>query len=146
MVVRGASTEDYSLHSFSLADGLKEIRTFSPNKLPTVEAKPYRISLSILHMFTENASVSTRPPLNSHNATEIDHSKKGDLLLRPTWPSTLVSLSLKNRILSSRSLKWMKLYPILNLMKKLWALGQRRDLDHGGVFLQGLKFKWLNYF
>ena len=101
VVVRGAGTED----CFSLVNGLKEIRTFSPNKLLTVEAKPHRISISILHMFTENVFVSTRPSLNSHNATEIDHSKKGDLLLRPTWPSTLVSLSLKNKILSSKSLK-----------------------------------------
>ena len=97
-------------------------------------------------MFTENVSVSTKLSLNGNNATEIDHSRKGDLLLKPTWPSTLVSLSPKNKILSSKSLKWMKLYSILNLMKTLWALGQRIDLDHGWDFIQALKFKCLELF
>ena len=97
-------------------------------------------------MFTENVSVSTKLSLNGNNATEIDHSRKGDLLLKPTWPSTLVSLSPKNKILSSKSLKWMKLYSILNLMKTLWDLGQRIDLDHGWDFIQALKFKCLELF
>lgn len=82
-----------------------KIRVFSPNKLSTGEAKPHRGNISILGAFTETVSVSTRPSLNDNNATEIDHSRKGELLLRPTWPSTLVSLSLKNKILSSKSLK-----------------------------------------
>lgn len=40
----------------------------------------------------------------------------------------------------------MKLYSILNLMKTLWALGQRIDLDHGWDFIQALKFKCLELF
>lgn len=85
-----------------------KLRTFSPNKLLTVKAKPRKGNISIPHMFTENVSVSTKLSLNGNNTTEIGRSRKGDLLLKPTWPSTLVSLSPKNKILSSKSLKRMK--------------------------------------
>lgn len=140
------SAEEKSLDSLSFANGFMEHKDIFSKQVTNYKGKTIYKNISILHTLTENVSESTRPSLNGNNATETDHSRKGDLLLRPTCPSTVVSLSLKNRILSSRSFKWMKLYPILNLMKMLWALSQRVDLDHGWEFFQGLKFKWLKLF
>lgn len=85
----------------------------------------------------ESGSASTRPPLNGNNATEIAHSREGDILLRATQAVTLVSLSLNKHYRAAR-LKVNETVSILQLMKMLWAMGQRVD---GTLFFQGLKFK-----
>lgn len=74
-------------------------------------------------------STTPRPPLNGNNATEIDHPREGDILLRAAQPLTLVSLSL-NKHYRAAKLEMNEMVSILRLMKMLWALGQRRDLDH----------------
>lgn len=64
---------------------------------------------------------------------EIDHLSKSSHLIEAKRAIDTVCLSPRNKILKGKGLKWMKMYPMHNQMKMLWARGQ------------GLSANWISF-
>lgn len=64
---------------------------------------------------------------------EIDHLSKSSHLIEAKRTIDTVCLSPRNKILKGKGLKWMKMYPMHNQMKMLWARGQ------------GLSANWISF-
>lgn len=64
---------------------------------------------------------------------EIDHLSKSSHLIEAKQAIDTVCLSPRNKILKGKGLKWMKMYPMHNQMKMLWARGQ------------GLSANWISF-